>query len=198
VVAHPTTAPGLPDVRRLIDHEHPPVVRITHAALHTIAYEALRSRDGLETGGILLGSDTASHILISRAGDPGPRAHRTEDSFLRDLAHAQEIANEAWNEDGHQWIGEWHTHPTGDLKPSALDLHSYLQHLHDPELHLDRFVAIIVGLTPDTSINTAVWIIERRSVRALSLEATDNAAIGPRLTPSQPQHPRPHGHTAPG
>ena len=173
---HPTPAPELSDVRRLVSRAEPPVARITQAAQHTIAREALRSRDGLETGGILLGSDSTSTILISRAGDPGPRAHRTEHSFLRDLAHAQALANTAWNEDGHQWIGEWHTHPTGDLTPSELDLHSYLQHLHDPELHLAWFVAIIVGLTPDSSVTTAAWLIERHSIRALTPDTNPNAA----------------------
>lgn len=174
-------------MRHLGTRTEPPVAHIAPTALHTIAREALRSRDGLETGGILLGPDTASTILISRAGGPGPQAHRTEHSFLRDLAHAQSLANAAWDEEGHQWIGEWHTHPTGDLTPSALDLHSYLQHLHDPELHLDWFVAIIVGLTPDTAITATSWLIERHSVRALTLD-TNSDTEGPKLTTSQQQH----------
>jgi len=189
VVASSTPAPELPDVRHLDTRTEPPVVHIAPTALHTIAREALRSRDGLETGGILLGPDTST-ILISRAGDPGPRAHRTEHSFLRDLAHAQSLASAAWDEDGHQWIGEWHTHPTGDLRPSALDLHSYLQHLHDPELHLDRFVAIIVGLTPDAGITAAAWLIERDSVRAVTLGAHPSAE-SPKLSSLQQQNTNP-------
>lgn len=172
-------------MRYLGTSTEPPVARIAPTALRTIAREALRSRDGLETGGILLGPDTASTVFISRAGDPGPRAYRGEHTFLRDLAHAQSLANAAWNEDGHQWIGEWHTHPSGDLTPSALDLHSYLQHLHDPELHLHRFVAIIVGLTPNTAITTAAWLIQRDSVRVLRLDTNPNAEDSTLSTPQQ-------------
>jgi integrative and conjugative element protein (TIGR02256 family) len=176
VVAHPATARELSNVRHINNGAGPPAVRITHAAVHAIAREALRSRDGLETGGILLGTDTHGNILISRAAGPGPQAHRTPHSFLRDLAHAQQFAAAAWNEDRSQWIGEWHTHPSSDLMPSELDLRSYLRHLHDPELHLDRFLAIIVGLTPDAGINTAVWLVERDRVRALPLAVTTPAA----------------------
>lgn len=199
MVAHPAPAPELPDVRRLVTRAEAPVAHIAPAALRAIAREADRSHDGLETGGILLGPDIADTIVISRAGDPGPRAHRTEHSFLRDLAHAQSLAYTAWNEDGHQWIGEWHTHPTGDLTPSALDLHSYLQHLHDPELHLDWFVAIIVGLTPDAGITTAAWLIERRRVRALSLDITIDSEHSAKRSTRQPQHrTRTDSHTGTG
>lgn len=199
MVSYPTPAPELPDVRRLVTSPDPAVAHIAPAAQHTITREALRSRDGLETGGILLGPDTISAILISRAGDPGPRARRTEHSFLRDLWHAQSLANAAWYEDGHQWIGEWHTHPAGDLAPSALDLHSYVQHLHDPELHLDWFVSLVVGLTPDASITTAAaWLIERHRVRALTQDVNAHPEC-PKLIPPQPQHrTRTDSHTGLG
>lgn len=191
MVSPSTPARELPNVRHLDTRTEPSVALIAPRALHTIAREALRSRDGLETGGILLGPDTST-ILISRAGDPGPRAHRTEHSFLRDLAHAQSLASAAWDDDGHQWIGEWHTHPSGDLRPSALDLHSYLQHVHDPELHLDRFVAIIVGLTSDAGITTAAWLVERDSVRAVTL-GLDPGVEGPKPIPHQQQSTNPTG-----
>lgn len=176
MVAHPTTARELSNVHYMNDGPRPPAVRITPAAAHAIAREALRSRDGLETGGILLGTDTHGNMLISRAAGPGPRAHRTEHSFLRDLTYAQQFAAAAWNEDRSQWIGEWHTHPSGDLIPSELDICSYLRHLHDPELHLDRFLATIVALTPDAGVSAAVWLIERDRFRALPLAVTTPGA----------------------
>lgn len=138
---------------------------ITDAALASIASEALRSIDGLETGGILLGADVADEIDIRHAGDPGPNASRSERTFLRDLDHARCLADSAWLEDRSQWIGEWHTHPTGGLSPSAVDLRSYMRHLQDPELGFERFVAIIAGFDSSAQVVVATWLIEQDRIR---------------------------------
>lgn len=134
-------------------------IEVAANALNTIADEAKRSSDGLETGGILLGHDTPRRISIRQAGGPGPNAQRGPRTFLRDRDHAQQLADAAWQEDSSQWIGEWHTHPSTDLIPSYLDLNSYLRHLRDPELHLDRFLAVIVGLGPSGGITAVTWLI---------------------------------------
>lgn len=143
--------------------------RIANTAVETIANTAQQSRDGLETGGILLGTDHAGDILITSAGTPGPKARRASHSFHRDLDHANQLATVAWQSDGSQWIGEWHTHPSGHLLPSDLDLTSYLRHVHDPELHLVRFVAIIVGLAAQREVRMQTWIITRTHVLPTSL-----------------------------
>jgi integrative and conjugative element protein (TIGR02256 family) len=149
-----------------------PTVSITDVARRTIAGEATRSHDGLETGGILLGTDMVDRIVISRAGGPGPRAYRGTHAFLRDLAYARQLADAAWREEGTQWVGEWHTHPSGDLIPSELDLRSYLCHLYDTELRLDRFVAVIVGPVADAGVTAATWLIEWQRVRLVPLAVT--------------------------
>lgn len=133
-------------------------VVIDPKALRVITDESLRSLDGLETGGILLGHDERAQIGVVHAGDPGPAADRRRDRFLRDLAHAKTLAERGWMEDGSQWIGEWHTHPNGELAPSSADLRSYLRHLADPELRFTRFLAIIVTITMER-IAVAAWVI---------------------------------------
>ncbi|WP_277358261.1 Mov34/MPN/PAD-1 family protein [Arthrobacter vasquezii] len=143
---------------------------ITDVALTAIAREALRSVDGLETGGILLGADTANGIVIQHAGDAGPNAKRAERTFLRDLDHARRIAQSAWVEDGSQWIGEWHTHPAGELSPSDVDLHSYMQHLHDVDLGFNRFVAIIAGFDSSARVIVTTWLIERDRIQPVPLK----------------------------
>jgi integrative and conjugative element protein (TIGR02256 family) len=146
-----------------------PTVEIAANALDTIAEEAKRSTDGLETGGILLGQDTPRCISIRQAGGPGPNAQRGSRTFLRDRDHAQQLADAAWHEDNSQWIGEWHTHPSTDLIPSDLDLNSYLRHLRDPELHLDRFLAVIVGLVPSGGITAVTWLITEEHAQPVPL-----------------------------
>ncbi|MFG1770771.1 Mov34/MPN/PAD-1 family protein [Nocardia salmonicida] len=147
----------------------PMMCRITNTALETIANTAQQSLDGLETGGILLGTDHSGDVLITSAGTPGPKARRASHSFHRDLDHANQLATLAWHTDGSQWLGEWHTHPSRNLTPSELDLTSYLRHVHDPELRLDRFIAIIVGLTAQQKVRMQTWIVTRTHVRPASL-----------------------------
>lgn len=136
-----------------------PDVTITDAALAVIAREAQQSRDGLETGGILLGHDFGKRIEIRHAGDPGSNAERGTQTFMRDLAHARTLAESAWERDRSQWIGEWHTHPNLSLVPSPRDLNSYLKHLIDPGLDFDRFISIIVGEAAG-STKAITWLID--------------------------------------
>lgn len=155
-----------------------PAVLITQSAVASIAREACRSVDGLETGGILLGTDDGDVIVIKHAGDPGPKAKRSERAFLRDNDHARRLANEAWVLDGSQWIGEWHTHPNLELVPSSLDLSSYLRHIRDPELCLERFVAIIVGVGSDVGVVATAWTIDLSSASMVELNELADEGSG--------------------
>lgn len=162
MVVHPQTPHIVPHLfARMTGRGKVPPVTITDVALSSIAREASRSTDGLETGGILLGVDASDGIDIRHAGGPGPNATRSERSFMRDLDHARHLAESAWLEDRSQWIGEWHTHPTGGLSPSEIDLHSYMRHLNDPELGFDHFIAIIAGFDSSARVVAATWLIER-------------------------------------
>jgi integrative and conjugative element protein (TIGR02256 family) len=154
---------------RRVNLPYPLAVHITTTAFETIAREASRSEDGLETGGILLGHDTPDQVLIRHAGDPGPNADRGSRHFHRDLEHAQHLATAAWNNDQSLWLGEWHTHPGAGPTPSSVDLNSYLRHLNDPDLGFDRFVAIIVTFD-DTAINAVAWVVDRNHCRPVPIQ----------------------------
>lgn len=158
-------------------HDDAPDVYITDIAAAVIAGEATRSQDGLETGGILLGTDTTGTVVIYDAGGPGPNAKRAPNAFHRDLNHAQTLAETAWKAHRWQWLGEWHTHLSGQLAPSDLDLTSYMRHLHDAELKFGRFVAVIVGLSPGNDVLAATWLVDRQRVRLVPLlTAPDRAS----------------------
>lgn len=150
-----------------------PAIWIIPEALALIGEEAIRSRDGLETGGILLGTDDGQVIVIRHAGGPGPKARRESHRFLRDLAHAQQLADRAWKEDQSQWIGDWHTHPSGDLNPSNYDLEAYARHLRDPELSFKRFLTVIVGLTRTGEITAVAWIIDQETALPIPVTVAD-------------------------
>jgi integrative and conjugative element protein (TIGR02256 family) len=141
--------------------------------LHILPEAAVRiralaraSQDGLETGGILLGRGPSPRGLIDviDAGDPGPDAMRRPDSFMRDLAHAQALADSAWQESHAIWIGEWHTHPKTGAEPSSRDFVTYAELLTEPELQFTVFVSIIVTPGPDSDWadpTLTAWLVAR-------------------------------------
>lgn len=148
-------------------------IAISPRALETIGMEAQRSRDGLETGGILLGTDNDEEgPIILLAGGPGPEAVRRPHFFNRDGAYAQHLSNVAWLERRAQWIGEWHTHLTRSSVPSAADLSSYARHLADPELGFDRFFSLVVTVPSVGSPQVTAWTIDRHAAYLSLLQKT--------------------------
>ncbi len=155
---------------------HAPVIRLVARAAETIATEAPASIDGSETGGILLGHDRGETITVTRAGDPGPHADRRPDGFLRDLAHSRRLADEAYDEDGSVWVGEWHTHPAGPGVPSRTDEETYGRLLADPELGFTRLASIIVFPYPEHSwseLALAAWTADADGIRDAWLEVVE-------------------------
>jgi integrative and conjugative element protein (TIGR02256 family) len=152
------------------------LVTLAAAAYETIAAEARRSADGKETGGILLGHDHDGELLVSAAGDPGPDAERAARRFRRDLKHAQALADAAYRRDGSVWIGEWHTHPDGQVEPSAVDLGTYLSHLADASLGFDRFLSLIVVPCPEhgwSHSTIAAWVVQDRNAELATIRTEE-------------------------
>lgn len=166
------------------------VVTIQASALESITTEVFGSAPNLETGGILLGhaATAADDFHVTVAGDPGPHALHVPRRFLRDSAHAQTLADQAWADHRAVWIGEWHTHPATGSMPSEIDLRSYLQHLKDPELQFTEFLSLI--LTNTTSGHAmAAWVITGTHLIAGSVRVTGGSRIGEQ--PDQPPPVRP-------
>lgn len=156
--AAPSRPTGLPDLWQLMNYS----VDIRPDAAARIAELALASADGTETGGILLGHgpDANGVIVVEGVGDTGPKADRRPDFFLRDLAHAQGLAADAWERDKAIWVGEWHTHPKGPIQPSPRDLNTYVALMTDAALEFKVFVSIIVIPDPDwTTPRLLPWVL---------------------------------------
>lgn len=144
-------AAGLPHLRGPSVTGPVPIrcARLGSRAAAVIEAEAPRSRDGYETGGILLGRIEGDVADVRDAGRPGPRAVRKPRFFLRDLENAQRLADLSFQRDGSVWIGEWHTHTAGEPVPSNLDLHTYTQLLADPNLRFEVLVSVILTAVND-------------------------------------------------
>lgn len=154
-----------------------PLIRLAAVAADTIEREAPASAHGSETGGILLGHDLDETITVTIAGDPGPKAERRPDGFLRDLVHARRLADDAYERDGSVWIGEWHTHSSGPPTPSDIDMTTYGQLLRDPDLGFTRLVSIIATACPVhgwSELTLFPWLIDGAGVRGAELTVTPN------------------------
>lgn len=155
------------------------VVRLSSVAISVISTEATASADGLETGGILLGHDDGDTLRVTIAGDPGPGALREKRRFLRDLAHARALADDAYEHDSSVWIGEWHTHPDGPPEPSDVDLATYAKHLADDRLGFDRFLSVIVLPCREHGwehVSAVAWVVAGNIVEVADLRVEDDGA----------------------
>lgn len=136
------------------------------------------SRDGLETGGILLGHgpDTNGVVHVDGAGDPGSEARREPGFFLRDLEHAQKLAAAAWSDRKAIWVGEWHTHLHGDPRPSSVDLNTYAHLLASADLQFEVFVSIIA--IPDAELG---WSAPQLTPWTLAISEIPTFPRGPNV-----------------
>lgn len=146
--------------------------------LHRAAYDLMiltvgsHHDPGTETGGIALGRDSGETIRITELGDPGPGAIHTSSRFTRDLYHAQDLAVKAWQRDRSQWVGEWHTHPSGELIPSSFDLSIYVRLLNDEALRWERLISLIVA--PRSPVRVAAWVVTLNVARPVQMRIIDD------------------------
>lgn len=120
------------------------MIEVAESVFETLCAESRVSVDGRETGGIVLGHDFEWRIVVTSVGTPGSNADRQPDSFLRDLEHSRLLADEAFEREGSVWLGEWHTHPTGGVSPSPVDIDTYQRLLMNDELAFSRIVSLVV------------------------------------------------------
>ena len=139
------------------------LLHFSAGTLQTFSQHIQENEADCEAGGLLLGSVHGSHLLIGQATVPTAWDKRFRYLFERMPYGHEAIALSRWTATQGiiRYLGEWHTHPTGTLSPSEVDLQSYMRHLHDPELGFDRFVAIIAGFDSSARVLAATWLIER-------------------------------------
>src|SRR3712207_2886776 len=75
----------------------------------------------LETGGLLLGR-TGPERLVTCVIGPGPNATHERFRFNPDQRWQEDAVAAAWKVDRDlEYLGDWHTHPTGRPRLSKLD-----------------------------------------------------------------------------
>jgi integrative and conjugative element protein (TIGR02256 family) len=79
---------------------------------------------GVETGGVLMGRiDEAGIISIETASGPGPNSTRSSTEFDRDIDYCQAFIDDHVRK-GLRYVGEWHSHPNENNRPSSIDIKS--------------------------------------------------------------------------
>lgn len=108
------------DLRKGLVLIHYPVVALCEA-------HASKCAGKNETGGILIGSLRGPHVEIATFTDAGPADSSLPFQFIRQDPRHQTAATRAWKESDARktFLGEWHTHPSGDAKPSSIDTTSW-------------------------------------------------------------------------
>jgi integrative and conjugative element protein (TIGR02256 family) len=112
----------------LLSHRKRAAIRcwILPRAQATLVEECRQSKK-VETGGILLGkwlSDQA--VVVACATGPGPRAKKTTISLELDLDYCQKELDKVFQMTGGRvsFLGDWHSHLSADIWPSAEDSNS--------------------------------------------------------------------------
>jgi integrative and conjugative element protein (TIGR02256 family) len=114
----------------------------------------------IETGGVLAGCiDENKNVHIEDASGPGPKAICTATRFEKDVVYCQQYLDHLSNEsNGHKiYIGEWHSHPSRDNRPSNTDIKSLSEIANQKEYLTDSPVMIIFSNTgkPSCTIHPA-------------------------------------------
>ncbi|MFC2186007.1 ThiF family adenylyltransferase [Fulvivirgaceae bacterium LMO-SS25] len=87
----------------------------------------VKEKQGVETGGVLVGKvDKEGNIKIMEASDSGPKAIHKVNEFHKDVEFCQTFLDDHYlkSEKEMVYVGEWHSHPCLNNKPSGLDIKS--------------------------------------------------------------------------
>ncbi|MDJ1478858.1 ThiF family adenylyltransferase [Cytophagaceae bacterium YF14B1] len=114
----------------------------------------------IETGGVLAGYiNENGDIIITTASGPGPNSVRTATEFKKDIKFCQEFLEELFLSSDRKiiYVGEWHSHPIENNKPSGTDIKSLTEIAIQKEYLTDMPVMLIFSNTgqPSCTIHPA-------------------------------------------
>jgi len=108
----------------------------------------------IETGGVLAGSVRENGDFEVRfASGPGPKAIRSSSKFEKDIAFCQEFLDKLYSNSGAIYLGEWHSHPSDNNKPSSTDLKSLTEIAVQPNYLTENPLMVILSNSGDPSFS---------------------------------------------
>lgn len=115
---------------RLVQSEQQPTVDFSAKALDVMYARRQLQRSQVEAGGILIGRfyPAKNLIIVECATRPGYGDVGTRKTWRRDPLRAMRLANLANLRDSSlHYVGEWHTHPEKDPRPSTRDIETLIE-----------------------------------------------------------------------
>lgn len=125
------------------------VLKLDSAALATMLSHLQLDPRSPEAGGVLIGRLIADSqdVVVDSATPPQPCDARSRFRIDRvDPVH-QHLVDAAFAASGGTYLGEWHTHPEDDPKPSSLDLRTWRRKAREDLYYGDGLLFIIMGRT---------------------------------------------------
>lgn len=140
---------------------------------------ALGQAGAKETGGQLFGEQLApSDFRITEVVVQARRG--TFARFMVDLLEASRNALRFFDRTHHQYkrfnyIGEWHSHPSFEVKPSSTDVETMVKLVTDPAFKGSFAILMIVRIDGD-HVSKGAWLFDPQgTMRAIDLE-TDSGS----------------------
>lgn len=136
-----------------------------------------------ESGGILIGQFSEDGVLVTVAGDAGPRALHAAGEFRRDGEHAQRLRDDIVRRTGGavDYIGEWHSHPC-DADASGKDRRSMHEISTDAEFAISDPVLIVLRYDRVQRWTAASHQVVDGRLAALRIEVAERSAVAQRTS----------------
>lgn len=124
------------------------IVVIKESALQKL--HTFRQIEDSEVGGVFTGSELCDdYYRIGKISDPCVFIHSSSKcTYIRDARLANSFIQQDFELSNHTryYLGEWHTHPECDPKPSSIDYESIREIYNTSDLTIGGVFLIIVGL----------------------------------------------------
>lgn len=109
----------------------------------------------VETGGVLAGcKDAHGNFHITHASDSGPNAKKSVRGFFKDVPYCQQFLDDLYVQSSGNtvYLGEWHSHPNSDNRPSTTDINSLSDIAIQDNYLIDNPVMIILSSNGKPSV----------------------------------------------
>ena len=119
------------------------VIGIAHL---TEIRESCAKSHPLETGGVLIGRYNDAHdtAIVFRAIGSPPDSESGRTAFRRGVRGLNDLLMRLWAEDEY-YLGEWHYHPAGSPRPSAVDIRQMQAIADDDGANCPEPVLLVAG-----------------------------------------------------
>lgn len=154
------SARTVPPYERCLFCSDPPIKKIRIlASVKAMMGKLAQEAGGNEVCGILAGYFRDDGIVeVVAASDVGPKAKGTPNGCWRDVEYVQKWIDEKLAQDANlRYVGEWHSHPSADTKPSHIDVESLMGIAASENYLCPTPIMIVLGLSDQREVSTSAY-----------------------------------------